>query len=126
MLRQELLNPALLKRFSDERKILAGLNHAGICHFIDAGTLSNGTPFVVMELVEGHSLLEYCDLQKLAISQRLKLFQKVLVAVTYAHQHLVVHRDFVKKRIIEALREEIILAVPESIRKNKSANVVPV
>jgi LysR family hydrogen peroxide-inducible transcriptional activator len=39
---------------------------------------------------------------------------------------IVVHRDFVKKRIIEALKEEIILAVPESIRKNKSANVVPV
>ena len=39
---------------------------------------------------------------------------------------IVVHRDFVKKRLIEALKEEIILAVPESIRKNKSANVVPV
>ncbi len=39
---------------------------------------------------------------------------------------IVVHRDFVKKRMIEALKEEIILAVPENIRKNKSANVVPV
>ena len=39
---------------------------------------------------------------------------------------IVVHRDFVKRRIIEALKEEIILAVPEHIRKNKSANVVPV
>ena len=100
LLRQELLNSALLKRFSDERKILAGLNHAGICRFIDAGTLSNGTPFVVMELVEGHSLFDYCDLQKLAISQRLKLFQKVLAAVTYAHQHLVVHRDLKSGNIL--------------------------
>ena len=39
---------------------------------------------------------------------------------------IVVHRDFLKKRLIEALKEEIILAVPENIRKNKSANVVPV
>ncbi len=39
---------------------------------------------------------------------------------------IVVHRDFLKKRMIEALKEEIILAVPENIRKNKSANVVPV
>jgi LysR family transcriptional regulator, hydrogen peroxide-inducible genes activator len=39
---------------------------------------------------------------------------------------IVVHRDFVKKRLIEALKEEIILAVPENIRNNKSANVVPV
>jgi LysR family transcriptional regulator, hydrogen peroxide-inducible genes activator len=39
---------------------------------------------------------------------------------------MVVHRDFLKKRMIEALKEEIILAVPDSIRKNRSANVVPV
>jgi LysR family hydrogen peroxide-inducible transcriptional activator len=39
---------------------------------------------------------------------------------------IVVHRDFVKKRLIEALKEEIILAVPENIRNNKSANVVRV
>ena len=39
---------------------------------------------------------------------------------------IVVHRDFVKKRLIEALREEIIAAVPERIKKNRSSNVVPV
>jgi len=39
---------------------------------------------------------------------------------------IVVHRDFVKKRLIEALKEEIIAAVPERIKKNRSSNVVPV
>jgi LysR family hydrogen peroxide-inducible transcriptional activator len=39
---------------------------------------------------------------------------------------IVVHRDFVKKRLIEALKQEIIAAVPEKIKKNKSLNVVPV
>jgi len=39
---------------------------------------------------------------------------------------IVVHRDFVKKRLIEALKQEIIAAVPEKIKKNKSVNVVPV
>lgn len=39
---------------------------------------------------------------------------------------IVVHRDFVKKRLVEALKLEIIAAVPENIRKNKSANIVPV
>ncbi|HEY4149190.1 MAG TPA: LysR substrate-binding domain-containing protein, partial [Chitinophagaceae bacterium] len=38
---------------------------------------------------------------------------------------LVVHRDFVKKRLIEALRQEILATVPEKIRKNSSGNVVP-
>lgn len=39
---------------------------------------------------------------------------------------LVVHRDFAKKRLIDVLREEILLTVPEKIRKNKTRNVVPV
>lgn len=39
---------------------------------------------------------------------------------------LVVHRDFVKKRLIEALKQEIIEAVPEKIKKNTSLNIVPI
>jgi LysR family hydrogen peroxide-inducible transcriptional activator len=39
---------------------------------------------------------------------------------------LVVHRDFVKKRLIEILKKEIIAAVPEKIKKNKNSNVLPV
>ncbi|MDP4263039.1 MAG: hydrogen peroxide-inducible genes activator [Bacteroidota bacterium] len=39
---------------------------------------------------------------------------------------LVIHRDFVKKRLIGILKKEIIAAVPEKIKKNKSALVLPV
>ncbi|NML20771.1 LysR family transcriptional regulator [Pseudoflavitalea sp. G-6-1-2] len=39
---------------------------------------------------------------------------------------VVVHRDFVKKRLIEALKESITTAVPDKIRKNKNQKVVPV
>ncbi|MGN6419703.1 MAG: LysR substrate-binding domain-containing protein [Pseudobacter sp.] len=39
---------------------------------------------------------------------------------------VVVHRDFVKKRLIEVLKDAIITAVPEKVRKNKSLKIVPV
>jgi LysR family hydrogen peroxide-inducible transcriptional activator len=39
---------------------------------------------------------------------------------------LVVHRDFIKKRLVEILKKEIIAAVPEKIRKNKAVHVLPV
>lgn len=39
---------------------------------------------------------------------------------------LVVHRNFVKKKLIDVLRQEILHTVPEKIRKNKTPNVVPV
>lgn len=38
---------------------------------------------------------------------------------------LVVHRNFVKKRLIDMLRQEIMLAIPEKIRKNKTKNIIP-
>lgn len=39
---------------------------------------------------------------------------------------LVIHRDFVKRRLIEVLREEILESLPEKIKKNKAKKVVPV
>ncbi len=39
---------------------------------------------------------------------------------------LIVHRDFVKKRLIELLKTEIMLSIPAKVRKNKSLLVVPV
>ncbi len=39
---------------------------------------------------------------------------------------LVVHRDFVKQRLVQALHQEILRSVPEKVRQNKNQNVVPI
>jgi LysR family hydrogen peroxide-inducible transcriptional activator len=39
---------------------------------------------------------------------------------------LVIHRDFVKQRLVHALQQEILLSVPEKLRLNKNQNVVPI
>src|ERR1700761_2544593 len=39
---------------------------------------------------------------------------------------LIVHRDFVKQRLVQALREEIVRSVPEKVRQNKNGNVIPI
>ena len=39
---------------------------------------------------------------------------------------IVIHRDFLKKRMIDALKKEIILSLPEKINKNKGSNIIPV
>ncbi len=39
---------------------------------------------------------------------------------------LAVHRNFVKKKLIDILRQEILLTIPEKIRKNKTPNIIPV
>ena len=83
----------ILNRFRNERQILASLEHPNIARLLDGGTTDDGLPYFVMEYVEGEPLNQFCDTRKLSTVERLKLFQKVCSAVSYAHQNLVVHRD---------------------------------
>jgi serine/threonine protein kinase len=85
--------PFALARFRAERQILANLEHPNIARLLDGGATEDGVPYVVMELVEGQPIDQYCETHKLSIDDRLRLFRTVCLAVQYAHQHLVVHRD---------------------------------
>jgi serine/threonine protein kinase/tetratricopeptide (TPR) repeat protein len=82
-----------LRRFKAERQILASLDHPNIARLLDSGSTEDNLPYVVMELVEGQAIDEYCDGHNLSLVERLQLFRLVCAAVHYAHQHLVVHRD---------------------------------
>lgn len=82
-----------LARFRAERQILATLEHPNIARLLDGGATDDGSPYFVMELVEGQPIDQYCDSHKLGIPDRLRLFRAVCGAVQYAHQNLVIHRD---------------------------------
>ena len=83
----------VITRFKNERQILATLDHPNIARLLDGGTTQEGTPYFVMELIEGQPIGEYCDAHRLSISDRLALFTQVCSAVQYAHQRLIIHRD---------------------------------
>ena len=83
----------VLQRFRNERQTLAALDHSNIVKLLDGGSTESGLPYLVMEYVEGLPIDRYCDLNKLSIAGRLRLFRDVCSAVQYAHQNLVIHRD---------------------------------
>ena len=89
----------VLRRFLNERQILASLDHPNIARLLDGGT-EDGVPYLVMELIEGKPIDIYCDEQKLNISERLGLFRQVCGAVQYAHQRLVIHRDIKPSNVL--------------------------
>lgn len=89
-----------LAQFKEERQILAGLEHPNIARLLDGGRTDAGFPYLVMELVEGAPIDEYCDARKLSISERLELFRTVCAAVQFAHQNLVIHRDLKPANIL--------------------------
>lgn len=91
---------AVVERFTQERQILASLDHPHIAGVLDGGITDDGRPYFVMEYVDGIPITEYCDLHKLSISERLQLFRQICDAVHYAHQNLIVHRDLKPNNIL--------------------------
>lgn len=82
-----------LSRFRVERQILASLNHPNVVQFIDGGLTEEGQAFLVMELVDGVRVTEFCRDRQLSLDARVQLVEQICGAVQYAHQHGVVHRD---------------------------------
>jgi eukaryotic-like serine/threonine-protein kinase len=89
-----------LGRFIVERGILARLEHPGIARLYDAGVADDGRPYMVMELIDGTPITQWCRQANAALHQRLDLFLQVCDAVAYAHQNLVVHRDLKPGNVI--------------------------
>jgi serine/threonine protein kinase len=101
----KLLKPGMdtsevLRHFHNERQILADFDHPNIARLLDGGTTKSGTPYFVMEYVEGRPLDLYCNAQRLTITERLQLFQQICSAVSYAHRHLVIHRDIKPSNVL--------------------------
>ncbi len=87
------LGESLRVRFNRERQILASLDHPNIAKLLDGGTTPGGSPYLVMEYVDGEPVTKFCDRQDLQTGARLRLFEKVCEAIHHAHRHLIIHRD---------------------------------
>jgi serine/threonine protein kinase len=90
----------LAQRFARERDILARLEYPHIARFYDAGITDDGLPYLAMEYVDGQTITEYSDQNRLTIEARLALFMQVLEAVRYAHANLIIHRDLKPSNIL--------------------------
>jgi tRNA A-37 threonylcarbamoyl transferase component Bud32 len=100
LLRASLLSEREIHRFREERQILASLNHPCIARLLDGGMLEDGSPYLVMEYVDGLPLDAWCDREQLNVRQRLEILLLVCSAVEYAHRQLVIHRDLKPANIL--------------------------
>ncbi len=90
----------VLRRFRNERQVLATLDHPFITRLIDGGTTDDGRPYFVMDYIDGLPLYRFADRDALSISERLALFLRIGEAVEYAHQKRVIHRDLKPSNIL--------------------------
>ena len=92
-----------VERFIREAKASAALSHPNIVSVQDQGWNQHGSPavFLVMELVEGHTLREYLNEQgALSIEAGIKFLLPVLSALAAAHKMGIVHRDIKPDNIL--------------------------
>jgi serine/threonine protein kinase/tetratricopeptide (TPR) repeat protein len=107
----KLLKPGMdsrqvIARFEAERQALAIMDHPNIAKVFDGGVTppayagGSQRPYLVMELVRGVPVTEYCDQNQIPVRQRLELFASVCQAVQHAHQKGVIHRDLKPSNVL--------------------------
>jgi eukaryotic-like serine/threonine-protein kinase len=100
VLRDAPLSPLRRERFASEQRLLAQLDHPFIARLYDADVLPDGTPYFIMEYVDGVSLTTYAQSERLHMRERLELFCDVCAGVQYAHAAAVIHRDLKPSNIL--------------------------
>ena len=91
---------AILRRFLQERRILARLNHPQIVRLVDGGMSAEGRPYYVMDFVDGQTITHFAEARALGVPARAQLLASVADAVAYAHTQLVVHRDLKPSNVL--------------------------
>lgn len=100
ILRDAWISPSRRDRFLAEQRTHASLIHPAIARLLDADTLEDGTPYFVMEYIEGSPITRHCRDRALAVVARLQLFRALCDAVQHAHAHAIVHRDIKPSNVL--------------------------
>ena len=97
---------SFLLRFRREAQAAASLNHPNIVSVYDAGD-DDGRPFIVMELVRGRSLREVTRSERLTAGRSIEIVGDSALALNYAHEHGLVHRDIKPGNILISQEGEV-------------------
>src|SRR5690606_5867507 len=100
VIRFGLRSPEMLRRFGQERRLLARLEHPNIARLLDGGTTDAGLPFLVMEHVRGETIDAWCDRVRPDTGALLDVISQVCSAVDFAHRNLVIHQNIKPANIL--------------------------
>jgi TolB-like protein/Flp pilus assembly protein TadD/predicted Ser/Thr protein kinase len=86
-------------RFQREAEALAALNHPNIVYVHDVSEY-DGSPYIVMEYIEGQSLKELAATSDVSIDRILDIVSQVADGLSAAHKREIIHRDIKSENII--------------------------
>lgn len=94
-----LTNDRAVKRFQREGKLMTAMNHENVVKVYDYGEL-DGRHFLVMDLVDGHSLDWHLKAGKMKVDRALRIIEAVCQGGQHAHDKGIVHRDLKPDNIL--------------------------
>jgi non-specific serine/threonine protein kinase/serine/threonine-protein kinase len=100
VLRLAALGAQAARRFEAEKVALARLEHPHIAHILDAGTTSEGSPYLVMEFVDGIAFDLWCHRHRDDLEARVRMLATVARAISYAHRQGILHRDLKPQNVL--------------------------
>ncbi len=105
LLRPELADGFINRRFEAERRTLERLRSPLIAELLDFGATSEGLPYVVTEYIDGAPFDVHC--RDLELEKVLELFEEVCRGVQHAHRNLIIHRDLKPANILVSGKGEV-------------------
>lgn len=94
-------------RFLREARAASQLNHPHIATIYDYGETDDGQPYLVMELIEGHSLNDILSQNTLSPDRAITIIKQVAEAIAEAHRYGIVHRDIKPSNVALNHRNEV-------------------
>jgi len=94
-----LQDPATVKRFETEARIISQLGHPNTLKLIDFGNLPDERPYLVTEFLRGHPLADVLGEGPLPVWRTLEVLHEICDALAEAHNMAVIHRDLKPENI---------------------------
>ncbi len=85
--------PGTRRRMLREAKVASTVHHPNVVHIVDAFVAAQGTPVLVMDLLEGRTLRQRLSLGRLSLDEAARLLVPAMAAIKSAHAAGVIHRD---------------------------------
>ncbi|GCE21732.1 serine/threonine protein kinase [Dictyobacter kobayashii] len=99
-------DPDMRRRFAREAKTVARLQHPHILPLIEFGD-EQGILYLVMPFIEGGTLTSYLRHNLPGLGEVSTMYQQMLDAVEYAHEHNLIHRDIKSSNVLLELRRNM-------------------
>jgi serine/threonine-protein kinase len=89
------------ERFANEARAASAVAHPGLVKVFDFGKLSDGTPYILMEYLEGELLRTRMErLKKLPLEMVVQIIRQIASALSAVHAGGIVHRDVKPENVI--------------------------